>query len=283
MVTVEQRRTAVTLAMATAGLSERRACRYTGFARSSRRYRTRRPPRRELRDRLHTLAILRPRWGYRRLHSLLRREGWGVNRKLTQRLYREEGLHVRRRTRKRVAVPRTPLPAPRKPNDRWSMDFVSDALGTGRRFRALTLVDDLTRECPAIEVDFSLPGERVVRVLDRVAAARGYPLVIVCDNGPEFRGEALDQWAHQHGVHLAFIEPGKPVQNAYIESFNGRFRDECLNEHWFVSLADAQQTIEAWRIDYETARPHSGLADRTPAEFARALRLTTPSFSLSPD
>lgn len=267
--TAEQRRTAVTHAMITAGISERCACRYTGFARSSQRYRTRRPPRLELRERLHTLAVLRPRWGYRRLHRLLRREGWTGNRKLTQRVYREEGLHVRRRPRKRVAVPRTPLAAATKPNARWSMDFVRDALGDGRAFRTLTLVDDCTRESPAIEVDFSLPGERVVRVLDRVAAVRGYPLAIVLDNGPEFRSEALDQWAHRHGVELHFIDPGKPVQNAYIESFNGKFRDECLNEHWFVSLADAQQTIEAWRIDYETTRPHSSLDDRTPAEFAQ--------------
>lgn len=277
MVTAEQRRTAVTLAMASADISERRACHYTGFARSSQRYHTRRPPRRELRERLHTLAILRPRWGYRRLHRLLRREGWTINRKTTQRVYREEGLHVRRRRRKRVAVPRTPLATPTRPNERWSMDFVSDALGDGRKFRSLTLVDDLTRECPAIEVDVSLPGERVIRVLDRVAAVRGYPSTIVCDNGPEFRGEALDQWAHQHRVQLAFIQPGKPVQNAYIESFNGKFRDECLNEHWFVSLTDAQHTIEAWRVDYETTRPHSGLADRTPAEFARELLLHAPS------
>ena len=279
MVTSEQRRTAVTMAMETADLSERRACRFLGFARSSQRYRTRRPPEHELRDRLQTLAILRPRWGYRRLHRLLRREGWTHNRKRTQRVYREEGLHVRRRKRKRVAVPRTPLAAPTRPNERWSMDFVSDALGDGRKFRSLTLVDDLTRECPVIEVDVSLPGERVVRVLERVAAVRGYPTTIVCDNGPEFRGEALDQWAHRHRVHLAFIAPGKPVQNAYIESFNGKFRDECLNENWFVSLADAQETIEAWRVDYETARPHSGLADRTPAEFARELLLNAPSLS----
>lgn len=282
MVTSEQRRTAVTMAMEAADLSERRACRFLGFARSSQRYRTRRPPERELRERLQTLAILRPRWGYRRLHRLLRREGWTHNRKRTQRVYREEGLHVRRRKRKRVAVARTPLAVPTRANERWSMDFVSDALGDGRKFRSLTLVDDLTRECPAIEVDVSLPGERVVRVLERVAAVRGYPTTIVCDNGPEFRGEALDQWAHQHRVHLAFIEPGKPVQNAYIESFNGRFRDECLNENWFVSLVDAQETIEAWRIDYETARPHSGLADRTPAEFARELLLQTPSLNPLP-
>jgi putative transposase len=254
--------------METAGISERCACRYTGFARSSQRYRTRRPPRGELRERLHTLAILRPRWGYRRLHWLLRREGWTLNRKVTQRVYREEGLHVQRRKRKRVAVPRTPPAAPTRPNERWSMDFVSDALGDGRKFRSLTLVDDCTRESPAIEVDTSLPGERVVRVLDRVAAERGYPTVMVLDNGPEFRADAVDQWAHRHGVQLAFIEPGKPVQNAYIESFNGKFRDECLNENWFVSLADAQRTIEAWRLDYNATRPHSALADRTPAEFA---------------
>lgn len=283
MVTAEQRRTAVTEAMKSAGISERQACRYTGFARSSQRYRTRRPPRGELRERLHTLAILRPRWGYRRLHRLLRREGWAINRKATQRIYREEGLHVRRRKRKRVAIPRTPLAAPTKANERWSMDFVSDALGDGRKFRSLTLVDDCTRECPAIEVDVSLPGERVVRVLDRVAAVRGYPIAITCDNGPEFRGETLDQWAHRHGVLLDFIDPGKPVQNAYIESFNGKFRDECLNENWFVSLADAQRTIEAWRIDYQTTRPHSGLADRTPEEFARELLLTASSFNPSPD
>ena len=282
MVTAEHRRTAVTLAMTAADLSERRACRFLGFARSTQRYRARRPARRELRERLQTLAMLRPRWGYRRLHHLLRREGCTHNRKLTQRLYREEGLHVRRRPRKRVAVPRAPLATPTRPNQRWSMDFVGDALGDGRKFRSLTLVDDLTRESPAIEVDVSLPGERVVRVLDRVAEERGgYPEVIVCDNGPEFRSEALDQWAHQHRVHLAFIEPGKPVQNAYIESFNGRFRDECLNENWFVSLADARQTIEAWRVDYNDTRPHSGLADRTPAEFAKLFNEGRPPQLLS--
>lgn len=277
MVTPEQRRTAVTQAMATAELSERQACRYTGFARTSQRYQRRRPDRRALRERLQTLAVLRPRWGYRRLYILLRREGQQVNRKLVQRLYREEGLTVRRRKRKRVAVPRTPRPIPSAPNVRWSMDFVSDALGDGRKFRALTLVDDYTRECPAIEVDRSLPGERVVRVLDRLAQTRGLPQAIVCDNGPEFASQTLDQWAHDRGVALQFIEPGKPVQNAFAESFNGRLRDECLNESWFVSLADAQQIIEAWRIDYNETRPHSGLGDRTPAEFAQALQDATSS------
>jgi putative transposase len=257
--------------MEAAGTSERRACRFTGFARSSQRYRSRRADRRALRERLHTLAVLRPRWGYRRLYVLLRREGYAVNRKLVHRLYREEGLAVRRRKRKRVAVPRSPLAAPSGPNERWSVDFVSDALADGRRFRALTIVDDFTRECPAIEVDFSLPGERVVRVLARLAVARGLPRAIVLDNGPEFAGLALDQWAHGRGITLAFIDPGKPVQNAYVESFNGRFRDECLNESWFVSLADARHVIEAWRRDYNDARPHSGLAGRTPTEFARSL------------
>jgi len=283
VVTPEQRRTAVTHAMATAELSERQACRYTGFARSSQRYRAHRPSRTELRERLHTLATLRPRWGYRRLYRLLRREGNVANKKLVQRVYREEGLAVRRRKRKRVAIPRTPLPSPRGPNERWSMDFVSDALGDGRRFRALTIVDDFTRESPAIEVDTSLPGERVVRVLEQLAATRGLPQAIVCDNGPEFRGEALDQWADRRGIALQFIQPGKPIQNAFAESFNGRLRDECLNESWFMSLADAQQTIEAWRIDYNVARPHSGLADRTPEEFAKELLLTAGSTTPSPD
>ena len=282
MVTPEQRRTAVTYAMATADLSERQACRYTGFARASQRYRSRRPSRDELRERLHTLATLRPRWGYRRLYRLLRREGQLVNKKLVQRVYREEGLAVRRRQRKRVAIPRSPLPAPTKPNERWSMDFVSDALGDGRRFRALTIVDDFTRESPAIEVDTSLPGERVVRVLERLAITRGLPSAIVCDNGPEFRGEALEQWADARRVALQFIQPGKPIQNAFAESFNGRLRDECLNERWFVSLPDAQQTIEAWRIDYNVARPHSGLADRTPDEFAKELLMTAPSTTNPP-
>lgn len=281
--TPEQRRTAVTSAMTTAELSERQTCRYTGFARSSQRYRAQRSSRTELRERLHTLAILRPRWGYRRLYRLLRREGMVVNRKLVQRVYREEGLAVRRRTRKRVAVPRTPLPAPAAPNERWSMDFVSDALGDGRKFRALTIVDDFTRESPAIEVDTSLPGERVVRVLEQLGVSRGLPKAIVCDNGPEFRGEALDQWADRHGVALQFIQPGKPIQNAFAESFNGRFRDECLNESWFVSLEDARQTIEAWRVDYNVARPHSGLADRTPEEFAKELLVPTTSLNPTTD
>lgn len=277
MVTAGQRRTAVTHAVATTALSERQACRFTGFARSSQRYVARRPQREALRARLHTLALLRPRWGYRRLYILLRREGLVVNRKLVQRLYREEGLAVRRRRRKRVAVPRVPLALPAGPNERWSIDFVRDTLADGRAFRGLTIVDDFTRECPAIEVDLALSGARVIAVLERLAQERGLPQGIVCDNGPEFSGQALDQWAHQHGIALLFIQPGKPVQNAYVESFNGRLRDECLNDSWFTSLADARTTIEHWRADYNHTRPHSGLADRTPSEFAQSLTRPIPS------
>lgn len=276
MVTPEQRRTAVTTAMTTAEVSERRACRFTGFARSTQRYRSRRPPDTALRARLHELAARRRRWGYRQFCRVLRREGWRINYKRVQRVYQEEGLQVRRRKRKRRAVvPRTPMPVPTAANERWGMDFVRDTLGDGRGFRSFTLVDECTRECPAIEVDFSLPGERVARVLDRVASVRGYPRVISCDNGPEFAGAALDDWAHAHGVMLDFIDPRKPVQNAFIESFNGTFRNECLNENWFVSLYDAQRTIEAWRIDYECERPHSKLKDLTPREFAQSLASAT--------
>jgi putative transposase len=219
---------------------------------------------------LQALATKKPRWGYRQLTRVLRREpGPRINYKRVQRIYQQEGLQVRRRRRKhRAKVPRTPMPVPTQANERWSMDFVRDTLGDGRAFRALTIVDDCTREAPAIEVDFSLPGERVVAVLDRLARTWGKPKAIVCDNGPEFASAALDEWAYRNDVTLNFIDPGKPTQNAFIESFNGTFREECLNENWFVSLADAQQTIEAWRVEYNTERPHSRLRDCTPREFA---------------
>jgi putative transposase len=233
---------------------------------------------------LHELATKKPRWGYRQLTRLLRREpGPRINYKRVQRIYQQEGLQVRRRRRKhRARVPRVPMPVPKQPNERWSMDFVRDTLGDGRAFRALTIVDDCTRESPAIEVDFSLPGERVVAVLNHLARTRGLPNAIVCDNGPEFAGEALDEWAFTHGVLLDFIDPGKPTQNAFIESFNGTFREECLNENWFVSLTDAQRTIEAWRVDYNTERPHSKLRDGTPREFALNLTSTATS-SITPN
>ena len=267
--TPRQRRIAVTEARGAAEISERRACRFTGFALSTHRYRSRRPRDAALRERLTQLAAQRPRWGYRRLYVLLQREGCVRNRKLVQRLYREEGLAVRKRhRRKMVAVARSPMACPRGPNERWSIDFVRDTLADGRVFRGFTVVDDFTRECPAIEVDHSLPGERVARTLERLSEERGLPSTIVCDNGPEFQGQVLDFWAHRHGVTLAFIQPGKPVQNAFIESFNGKLRDECLNESYFTSLRDARARIEIWRRDYNETRPHSSLGDLTPAEYA---------------
>jgi putative transposase len=253
------------------GVSERRACRLVGIGRSRLRYRSR-PHREEesLRRRLRELAAARPRFGYRRLHVLLRREGVIVNHKRIERLYRAEGLVVRRRTRKRVARDgRGRAALPERPNQQWGIDFVSDALAWGRRIRLFTVVDVFTREVLAIEVDTSLPGGRVVRVLERLAVERGAPDEIVLDNGPELAGKAVDQWAYERGVWLRFIEPGKPVQNAFVESFQGRLRDECLDRHWFVGLGDARHIIEAWRQDYNRARPHSALGYRPPAEFRR--------------
>lgn len=273
MRTAAVRRAAVREVMTAAGVSERSACRFTGFARSTQRYRPTRDDA-ELRAHLETLAILKPRWGYRRLHWLLVRGGDRVNRKRVQRVYREAGLHVRRRRRKRVSTVRVPARVPQRPHERWSMDFMTDTLGDGRTFRIFTLVDDCTRESPGLLVDFSLGAERVTRFLDELAEL---PTDLVCDNGPEFTSQHLDQWAHDRGITLHFIRPGKPIENCYSESFNGRLRDECLNESWFVGLRDAQRTIEAWRIEYNVARPHSGLADRTPAEFAKAFRSTAPS------
>jgi putative transposase len=287
VVTTEHRRTVVKLAQETAiqcgaAMSERHACMLIGLPRATHRYHLRRTSHAVLRARLRAFAAERPRWGYRRLAVLLRREGHTVNHKLVHRLYREEGLAVRRRRKKRTAVARTPLAAPMRPNERWSLDFVSDALADGRKFRALTLVDAFTRESLAIEVDTSLPGERVVRVLERVIGVRGLPAVLTVDNGPELAGKAMDQWAYRRGVVLDFITPGRPVENAFIESFNGKFRDELLNQHWFVSLADARFHIERYRIDYNEVRPHQSLEDRTPAEFARIAQHTPSSTTLTP-
>jgi putative transposase len=249
-------------------ISQRRACRLIGIGESTVRYVSRRDRGEELRTRLRSLAQARPRWGYRRLHVLLRREEITVNHKRLYRIYREEGLAVRRRRRRRVtSEARVPLRMSFAANERWSMDFVSDALADGRVFRTLNVVDDCTRECLAIEVDTSLGGERVARVLDRICAERGRPSTVVMDNGPEFTSRALDAWAYERSVKLHFIQPGKPIQNAYVESFNGRFRDECLNEHWFTSLGDARLEIEAWRNDYNRVRPHSSLDDLTPYEY----------------
>ena len=256
-------------------LSERRACGLLRMHRGSCRYRRRERNDAPLRARLQELAGERPRFGYRRLYEMLRREKehggpkWRVNHKRVYRIYREQGLAMRCKKRKRFrSEARVPLVLPARANQVWTMDFTRDSLANGGKFRTLNLMDGYTREAPQIEVDTSLPGVRVVRVLEEVAEQRGYPGAIQVDNGPEFISRAVDQWAYAHGVALHFIEPGKPVQNALIESFNGKFRDECLNQNWFVSLNDARRIIETWRVDYNTVRPHSSLGYRTPAEFA---------------
>jgi putative transposase len=225
---------------------------------------------------------MKPRYGYRRLYDLVRREGREVNHKRVYRVYTKLGLTVRRKKRKRVAqANRRPRIVPTQANEQWSMDFMSDVLANGRRIRTLNIVDDATRECPAIEVDSSISGQRVTRVLDRVGLIWGLPKRIVVDNGPEFTSRALDQWAYRNDVELVFIRPGRPVENCFIESFNGKFRDECLNLHWFKDLEDARQTIEEWRHEYNHFRPHSSLGGKPPSEFAEQSGLRpTPSPSV---
>lgn len=225
-----------------------------------------------MRKRLRELAEQRKRFGSPRLHILLKREGLVVNHKRTERIYREEGLALRRkRRRKGAAGVRVVISSAQRPNEHWSMDFVSDSIVTGRRFRALTVVDNYSRECPVIEVDTSLGGARVVNVLERLSDTRGLPEVITVDNGPEFVGRALDEWAYRRGVKLNFIRPGKPIENAFAESFNGRLRDECLNTNWFINLKEAREIIENWREDYNQVRPHSSLNNLTPAEYAKTM------------
>jgi putative transposase len=271
VVSPQCKREAVGILTAERALSVTRACGLVGISRSLYRYHSRRSPALELRNRIAELAAMKRRYGYRRIHVLLRREGWSVNHKRTYRLYREQGLMVRRRKRKRIGLAeRLQMPLPQGPNQSWSMDYVADGLIDGRKLRVLAIVDDYTRECLVLEVDTSLPGARVVAVLECLAEIRGLPASITVDHGPEFESQVLDAWAYKRGVRLAFIRPGKPIDNCYIESFNGRFRDECLNEHWFLSMRHARSTIEAWRIEYNTERTHSSLDDLTPEEFRHA-------------
>ena len=246
-----------------------RACRLAQFGRASWYRRSRAKDQSALRLRIRDLAHARPRFGYMRIWVLLRREGWLINHKRVRRLYRLDGLQLRMRVRRRkhIALHRGPAPVPVGPTERWSMDFVHDTLVDGRPFRILTVVDNWSRHSPLLEAGFRMTGETVAQVLDRVLDTPAVPRSITVDHGTEFQSRALEDWAYRRGVQLDFIRPGKPVENAFIESFNGRLRDECLNVHQFASLAEAQALIEAWRVDYNQRRPHSSPGHLTPNEF----------------
>jgi putative transposase len=251
------------------GYSERRACRLINVDRTAFQYRPRRPDDAGVRERLRELANERRRFGYRRLAVMLKRDGRRMNLKKVYRLYKEERLTVRKRGgRKRALGTRAPMTVPQAANQRWSIDFVQDALDDGRRFRILNVVDDFTRECLASVLDTSLSGVRVVRELDRLCSVHGSPAMIVSDNGTELTSHAVLRWVEETGIEWHYIAPGKPMQNAFVESFNGRLRDECLNEHVFRSLSQARGIVEAWRIDYNTVRPHSSLGGLAPSVFA---------------
>lgn len=264
--------------MASHGVSERRACSLADLDRSTFQYPKREGGDEPLRKRLRELAGERRRFGYRRLGILLAREGLRANHKKLYRLYTEERLTVkRRRGRKRAMGTRRPMLMPAQVNERWSLDFVSDALTDSRRFRTLCVVDDFTREALAVVVDVSLSGVRVARELDHLIEQRGKPKMIVSDNGTELTSHAIFRWAQDQRIEWHYIAPGKPTQNAFVESFNGRLRDECLNEHLFDRLDDARNIIEAWRTDYNTARPHTSLGGLAPAVFARRARSPRPA------
>jgi putative transposase len=269
-----RRREVVRHYQAAFALSERRACRAMGFGRASHRYQSRRDPVVEIRMRLKELAESRVRYGYRRLHVLLQREGWRINHKRTYRLYSEEGLSIRTRSprRRRSCRYRSGRAAAEGVNDVWAMDFLSDRLFDDRPFRILTIVDCHTREALATVARTNFRAHQVVEELDRIARRRGKPGSIRVDNGPEFAGRLLDQWAYLNKVQLDFSRPGKPTDNAFIEAFNARLRQECLNASWFLSMPDARQKIETWRTDYNETRPHSALGNLTPSAFAAQLK-----------
>ena len=270
MVTPGAKREAVAHLCTVHEVSQRRACKVIGAERTSVRYRSIRPDEPAVRVRLRELAGLRKRFGYRRLHILLAREGIRMNHKKLRRLYAEERLQVRRRTgRKRALGTRVPMALPQGPNQRWSLDFVADAFTDGRRFRIFTVVDDFTRECLALVGDTSLSGVRVARELDAIIARRGKPCTVVSDNGTELTSMAILRWAQEHQVEGRYIAPGKPQQNAFIESFNGRLRDECLNETLFTSMAHARAELADWKEDYNTIRPHSAIGYLTPTIYAK--------------
>jgi len=260
----------VALVMTEHRLSERHACKLLELDRSTYRYEVRPDANQALRDALVALARQKPRYGYRRLWAILNRRGWAVNVKRIYRLYREEGLMVGRLKRKRVTRERVAETLLSGPNQEWALDFVSDTLASGRGIRTLTIVDSYTRVCPTIEVSFGIGSQQVTRVLERAFAEHGKPKTLRCDNGPEFTSRHFLAWCEEQGITVIHIQPGKLMQNGHVESFNGRFRDKCLNANWFVSLADAKRKIESWREEYNVERPHSSLAYRTPAEFAKA-------------
>ena len=255
-------------------LSERRACRLVGLSRDS----FRNPPMaseqtQALRCRIVDIAHQRRRFGYRRVHDLLRRDFPGVNHKRVYRLYREANLAVRKRKKsKRLLNERVPLQLAKAVNEVWSMDFVSDSLSNGRRIKYLTVADDFSHECVDIAVDFGISGEYVTRLLDRAAVFRGYPNMVRTDNGPEFTSRVFMAWAQTHGIRHILIQPGRPMQNGYIESFNGKFRDEHLNESWFETLQQARNAVSIWKQDYNQVRPHSSVGRIPPAEFAHLHR-----------
>ncbi len=271
MVRPSRRRSLVAWLRRAYQVSERRVCGATGFARSSQRYRSTADPQDELRQRLKELAAARVRYGYRRLHVLLRREGWPINAKRVYRLYHEEGLSIHPKTprRRRSTRYRSGRPAIERPNDCWTMDFMADSLYDGRSFRILTRVDGHSRESLATVPRPSFRAQQVVEILNGLIQTRGKPHPIRCDNGPELAGRVLDQWAYWNDVERDFSRPGKPTDHASIEAFNARLRAECLNASWFLSMHDARDRIESWRQDYNIARPNSALGNLTPRAFAR--------------
>lgn len=249
-------------------LSERRSCELVGLSRTAYRYCPKVRSDGAVRARLLALAVQYPRYGYLMLHALLKQEGLVVNRKHTYRLYTQEKLQVRTKKRKKLIRPRQPMVMPIAKDIRWSMDFVSDQLANGRRFRTLNVVDDHSREMVGQLTDYSLTGQRVSRFLDDLLLSRSKPDQIVCDNGTEFTSKAMFFWQQASGVKLSFIQPGKPTQNAFVESLNGKFRNECLNQHWFRSIQEAREIIKQWRHHYNYERPHSSLNYMTPVAFA---------------
>lgn len=250
-------------------MSTMKACHLAQFSRSTFYRKSRAKDQSALRLRIREIAYARPRFGYQRVHVMLRREGWPVNKKRVRRLYRLEGLQLRMRIRRRkhMCLHRGPVPVPSAPHERWSMDFVHDQLFDGRPFRLLTVVDQLSRESPLIAVGFSMSGQRVAEALDRCLSDGPTPISLTVDHGTEFTSKALEEWAWQRGIKLDFTRPGKPTDNSHIESFNGRLRDECLNVNQFLSIEDAKEKIEAWRLDYNHHRPHGSLGHLTPSEF----------------